>query len=163
MNKESVQFWIDGAPQWADRARATLILRRGAVPGIRMYDTKRAETWKRRVAFYAAKAMLKRERLEGALELTAIFHIVPNKRETREGCSYKRTKPDLSNYLKALEDGLEKTVFKNDSAIVRVVCEKVVATGKEGVDVLISIIEPIPTKSKRGKRGPGRGAQKPGP
>jgi Holliday junction resolvase RusA-like endonuclease len=59
---------------------------------------------------------------ENLLELSAIFYVpIPKswskkKKNIHEG-KYCKVRPDLSNYIKAIEDAMEGIFFKNDSQI----------------------------------------------
>lgn len=152
---QEVNFRIDGTPQPADRPRVGLSMGRGfGRPKIRVYDTDRAKIWKNRVAFFAAKAMVGVEPLRGALELEATFFVAPNQVEVDQHRIYKRNRPDVSNYLKALEDAIQGIVFTDDCAISRVIATKMLGPC-EGVQVRVTVIEsPKEKASGQTKRSP---------
>lgn len=57
------------------------------------------------------------------LKLEAIFYRL-KPRTTPKKVLYPVTRPDISNYLKTLEDALEKFAYQNDSQIVDLVAKK---------------------------------------
>lgn len=72
------------------------------------------------------------ERLEGPVELEAVFYISPPKSLSRKkfevlvgerGPVIKR--PDIDNYIKAIQDGLNETAYMDDSQVYSVMARKV--------------------------------------
>jgi Holliday junction resolvase RusA-like endonuclease len=81
------------------------------------------------------------EPLMGALGLEVLFVHPRLKSEPkkRSGRKYKSTKPDLSNLVKSLEDGLEGVAFKNDAQIVSLSAEKVYASLNEPAHIEVTL------------------------
>lgn len=115
----TVRFEIPGDPVAKARARATIIAGRA-----RMYTPAKTENYEARVALFAQQAMDGRTPIEGAVALSvhASFPIPaswPKKRQAaaREGRELHTKKPDLDNVLKAIKDGLNGIVWKDDSQV----------------------------------------------
>lgn len=101
-----VTFEVPGAPVPLDRARHTAA---GAV-----YNTARVKRAKATIGLHARAAMRGRHPLAGPVKLRATFwrHRKPD------------AAPDVSNYLKLLEDALNGIAFGDDAQIVTVVAAK---------------------------------------
>jgi len=82
------------------------------------------------------------EPLEGSIGLEVLFVHPRLKGEPkkRSGRKYKATKPDLSNLVKSLEDGLEGVAFKNDAQIVSLSAEKVYASLNESAHIEVTLL-----------------------
>lgn len=92
--------------------------------GIRLYDPQKVSVYKKQLGLMA-KDMYKAEPLVGPLELRIKFYRPIQKSISRkehkrraDGISRPVVKPDLSNYLKAFEDGLNGIIWKDDASIV---------------------------------------------
>ncbi|MBB1078947.1 RusA family crossover junction endodeoxyribonuclease [Limosilactobacillus sp. STM2_1] len=103
------------------RPRAT-VSRKGQ---IRVYDPLNPAIYKRRLSMTALKYMLGRKPLEGPLSVKMRFYrpvqksISKKLKQARiEGKERPIVKPDISNYVKSTEDGLNGIVWKDDSLIV---------------------------------------------
>lgn len=59
--------------------------------------------------------------LEGALKVEISFYIKPPKTVKRK---YPSVKPDVDNLAKSVLDGMEGVLFKNDSQIISLSCNK---------------------------------------
>lgn len=101
--------------------------------GIRLYDPKRVAIFKRQLGMLARQQMLDRglEPYDGPLEVCMEFYrpvqaSISQKELTRRlsGVHRPTVKPDLSNYIKALEDGLNGIIWIDDNRIVQIVAEK---------------------------------------
>lgn len=123
-----MRFEFDIEPVEQARPRAT---RMGK--GIRLYDPKKVTAFKRQLGMLARQQMLDRglEPYDGPLEVCMEFY-----RPVQESLSKKErarrlsgvhrpiVKPDLSNYIKALEDALNGIIWTDDNCIVSLVAEK---------------------------------------
>ena len=83
------------------------------------------------------------EPLSGALSLEVLFvyprlKSEPKRRPERK---YKITRPDLSNLVKSLEDGLEGVAFTDDAQISRTVSEKIHAALHEEAHIEVTLRE----------------------
>lgn len=101
--------------------------------GIRLYDPKKVTVFKRQLGMLAKQQMLDRglEPFDGPLEVCMEFHrpvqaSISKKERSRRlsGVHRPTVKPDLSNYIKALEDGLNGIIWVDDNRIVQIVAEK---------------------------------------
>jgi len=128
-----IHFTLDIDPKPKSRPRVT--------------KTGRAYTPKVTREFEQAIKTLSRvhisEPLEGAVSLKVLFvhprlKSDPKKRPERK---YKTTRPDLSNLVKSLEDGLEGVAFKDDAQIVRIEAEKIHAALHEEAHIEVTIQE----------------------
>lgn len=114
-----VIFTIPGEPVAKARARATMIAGRA-----RMYTPAKTERFEARVALFAQQAMAGRPPLEGAVALTvvALFPVSeswPKKRKAAalEGRELHTKKPDLDNIIKAVKDGMNGIVWRDDAQV----------------------------------------------
>ncbi|MDU5750015.1 MAG: RusA family crossover junction endodeoxyribonuclease [Limosilactobacillus fermentum] len=101
--------------------------------GIRLYDPKKVAVFKRQLGMLARQQMLDRglEPFDGPLEVCMEFYrpvqaSLSKKERARRlsGVHRPTVKPDLSNYIKALEDGLNGIIWVDDNRIVQIVAEK---------------------------------------
>ena len=123
-----MRFEFDIAPVEQARPRA---VRFGK--GVRMYDPKKVAVFKRQLGMLAKQQMLDRglEPYDGPLEVRMEFYrpvqasISKKERARRLSGVYRPTvKPDLSNYIKALEDGLNGIIWVDDNLIVSLQADK---------------------------------------
>lgn len=123
-----MKFEFDIEPVEQARPRAT---RMGK--GIRVYDPKKVAVFKRQLGMLAKQQMLDRglEPFDGPLEVRMEFYrpvqaSISRKERVRRlsGVHRPTVKPDLSNYIKALEDGLNGIIWIDDNCIVSLAAEK---------------------------------------
>lgn len=123
-----MRFEFDIAPVEQARPRAT---RMGK--GIRLYDPKKVNVFKKQLGLLAKQQMLDRglDPFDGPLEVCMEFYrpvqasISKTERARRlSGVHRPTVKPDLSNYIKALEDGLNGILWVDDNLIVSLQAEK---------------------------------------
>lgn len=123
-----VRFEFDIEPVEQARPRATRMRK-----GIRLYDPKKVTVFKRKLGMLAKQQMLDRglEPFDGPLEVCMGFYrpvqasLSRKERDRRlSGVHRPTVKPDLSNYIKALEDGLNGIIWIDDNRIVQIVAEK---------------------------------------
>lgn len=123
-----MRFEFDIEPVEQARPRAT---RMGK--GIRLYDPKKVTVFKRQLGMLARQQMLDRglDPFDGPLEVCMEFYrpvqaSLSKKERARRlsGVHRPTVKPDLSNYIKALEDGLNGIIWVDDNRIVQIVAEK---------------------------------------
>lgn len=122
-----MKFEFDIEPVEQARPRAT---RMGK--GIRLYDPKKVTVFKRKLGLLAKQQMLDRglDPFDGPLEVCMEFYrpvqkSISQKERARRlsGVHRPTVKPDLSNYIKALEDGLNGIIWIDDNRIVQIVAE----------------------------------------
>lgn len=123
-----MKFKFDIAPVEQARPRATRMGKE-----IRLYDPKKVAIFKRQLGMLARQQMLDRglEPFDGPLEVCMEFYrpvqasLSRKERARRLSGAHRPTvKPDLSNYIKALEDGLNGIIWVDDNRIVQIVAEK---------------------------------------
>ncbi len=133
-----LKFQIPGDPVAKGRARATV--RNGRVEH---YTPAKTSAYETVVGLFARKAMRGREVYTGALALKVVFRLeVPasysNKR--RAACldqiEFPAKKPDLDNLVKAVKDGCNGILWRDDSQVVALMAVKVYAVNA-GVDVTL--------------------------
>lgn len=126
--KKAVRFKFDIEPVEQARPRATRFGK-----GIRLYDPKKVTIFKRQLGMLARQQMLDRglDPFDGPLEVCMVFfrpvqESLSKKERSRRlsGVHRPTVKPDLSNYIKALEDGLNGILWVDDNLIVSLQAEK---------------------------------------
>ena len=133
-----VTFSVDGNPVGKQRAR---YVKRGNF--VSAYTPEKTRTYESLIKESAIKAMGSSEPLE--TPVTLYLHIrVP----IPKSCTKKRLeaiqngsekpikKPDASNILKSIEDGMNSVVYKDDSQIVNIHVTKVYSS-QAGVDICV--------------------------
>ncbi|WP_434438042.1 RusA family crossover junction endodeoxyribonuclease [Limosilactobacillus fermentum] len=100
---------------------------------MRIYDPKKVTVFKRKLGILAKQQMLDHglDPFDGPLEVCMEFYrpvqasLSRKERARRLSGDHRPTvKPDLSNYIKALEDGLNGIIWIDDNRIVQIVAEK---------------------------------------
>ncbi len=123
-----MRFEFDIEPVEQARPRATRFGK-----GIRLYDPKKVAVFKRKLGMLAKQQMLDRglEPFDGPLEVCMEFYrpvqaSVSKKERARRlsGAHRPIVKPDLSNYIKALEDGLNGIIWTDDNLIISLEAKK---------------------------------------
>lgn len=123
-----MEFKFDIAPVEQARPRATLFGK-----SIRLYDPKKVKVYKQQLGYLARQAMQERglEPFDGPLEVYMEFHrpvqasISKRERSRRlSGVHRPTVKPDLSNYIKALEDALNGILWVDDNLIISLEAKK---------------------------------------
>ena len=112
-----IQLTIPGEPVPQARPRLT---KRGTA-----FTPKKSSQYKERVRLFASAQMIGKTPLEGPLCLSVrVYRSVPKSRskkwrtEAKTGKERPSQKPDLDNYIKAVQDGLNGIVWQDDSQIV---------------------------------------------
>lgn len=120
-----IKLAFDIEPVQQARPRATHFGR-----SIRLYDPPKVSTFKKQLAMMA-RFQYKGQPLTGPLKVTARFYRPIQKSESKkrhrlkaQGIIRPTKKPDLSNYLKAFEDGLNGILWADDALIVSEVIDK---------------------------------------
>ena len=98
--------------------------------GIRMYDPKKVKDYKKYVAS-VAKQEWKQEPLESALTVSIdVYRDIQksgskkNKQMKEDKIILPTNKPDITNYVKGIEDALNGIVYADDSQIVELIARK---------------------------------------
>lgn len=138
-----IAFSMTGDPRGKGTARAAV---RGRFATV--YSDPKTRKYERSVASVAISIMAGRNPLEGPLSLSVRFRLaIPKSISKRERAAMlageiaPTKKPDLSNLLKAIEDGMNGIVFIDDAQIVRGFQTKIYAE-KPGVDVRVEAFAP---------------------
>ena len=123
-----MRFEFDIEPVEQARPRATRFGK-----GIRLYDPKKVTVFKRQLGMLAKQQMLDRglEPYDGPLEVCMVFYrpvqaSLSGKERARwlSGVHRPTVKPDLSNYIKALEDALNGILWVDDNLIISLEAKK---------------------------------------
>lgn len=123
-----MRFEFDIEPVEQARPRATRFGK-----GIRLYDPEKVTIFKRQLGMLAKQQMLDRglDPFDGPLEVHMKFYrpvqeSISKKERARRlsGVHRPTVKPDLSNYIKALEDGLNGIIWIDDNLIVSLQADK---------------------------------------
>lgn len=110
-------------------------------------NSKRAFTAKETIQFERSVRTLAMshisEPLKGAVRLKALFVYPHLKKDEniRPKRKYKETRPDLSNVIKSLEDGLESVAFNDDAQIVSLSAEKIYGALGESPHIEVTLEE----------------------
>lgn len=116
-----IEFIVYGTPVAQGRPRAGKSFSGTTV----LYDPGKSRDFKRYVAMIASQ--VKPDKLiEDAVSITVkVFRPIPSKYMTKpklaqieKGTLLPTSKPDLSNYIKGVEDAIEGIILKNDSQVV---------------------------------------------
>ena len=123
-----MRFEFDIEPVEQARPRAT---RMGK--GIRLYDPKKVNVFKKRLGLLAKQQMLDRrlDLFDGPLEVCMEFYrpvqasLSRKERDRRlSGVHRPTVKPDLDNYIKSTSDALNGIIWEDDNLIVSLQAEK---------------------------------------
>lgn len=123
-----MRFEFDIEPVEQARPRATRFGK-----GIRLYDPEKVTVFKRQLGMLAKQQMLDRglDPFDGPLEVCMEFYrpvqtsLSQKERARRLSGAHRPTvKPDLSNYIKALEDALNGILWVDDNLIVSLQADK---------------------------------------
>lgn len=114
-----ISFTVPGTPQGKGRARAARV-----GTGVRMFTPAKTIAYESMIAFAGSEAMQARQLIEGPVyvTVTATFDIPKSwskkkRAEAQSGLMWHTGKPDGDNVLKALGDGLNGVVWKDDSQV----------------------------------------------
>lgn len=136
-------FSLSGLPRGQGRPRTTA--RRGFAS---VYKDPKSRRYEASVTAVARAVMGDQSPMQGPLSLSLRFRLpIPASASKKlraamaAGEIAPTTKPDLSNLQKAIEDGMNKVVFLDDSQIVRAFTTKVYAL-IPGVDVRVEAFQP---------------------
>lgn len=119
-----IRIVIPGQPIQQERPRSRIVKPKGKSPFVSVYDSKRSKDNKAFIASCAVQVKPK-EPLDCDLEVEIIFY-----RELLKSFSKKKieqalagqlrpnTKPDIDNYVKAVFDGINGIIWKDDARVV---------------------------------------------
>lgn len=83
---------------------------------IRLYDPANCKDWKRTVLAQVLPAKPSAP-VEGPLAMDLVFEL-PRPKSAPKRVQHPTTRPDLSNFIKTIEDALTGVVYRDDSQIV---------------------------------------------
>jgi Holliday junction resolvase RusA-like endonuclease len=133
-----VTFTVDGTPVGKQRARYA---RRGN--HVMAYTPEKTRTYESLIKEKAIEAMGSSEPLETPVTLYLYIRVPMPKSYSKKrieaclnGSEQPIRKPDSSNILKSVEDGMNSVVYKDDSQIVNIHVTKVYSS-QAGVDVCV--------------------------
>ena len=137
-----VRFSVPGEVRGKGRPRTTTISGHA-----RMYTDARTASYENRVAVFAREALGSCRPFAAPVSLHLMARFVPPRSASKKmraamlaGDVVPGKKPDLSNILKACEDGMNGIVYTDDALIVRIVADKRYAE-TAGVDVIVKAVE----------------------
>jgi Holliday junction resolvase RusA-like endonuclease len=105
----SVSFTVEGVP----RAKDYKIVKN------KLYKSCECATFEWHVGLCAKVAMAGRPKLEGAIGLTLYIFIYSSKPLESRKSLYCTNKPDCTNVLKSVEDGMKNICFKDDQWVAQ--------------------------------------------
>jgi len=133
-----VSFKVDGNPVGKQRARYA---KRGSY--VTAYTPEKTRTYETLIKESAKQAMGSSEPLETPVTLYLYIRVpIPKSHSKKKveaclnGLDQPIKKPDASNILKSVEDGMNGIVYKDDSQIINLHVTKVYST-LAGVDVCV--------------------------
>jgi Holliday junction resolvase RusA-like endonuclease len=131
-------FTVPGDPRGKGRPRATI---RGGHAGL--YTDAKTVTYENLVKVAAHSAMAGRPPLNEPVSMRVSVRMVPAESHSAKkraamlaGELFPTKLPDLDNVVKAVLDGCNKVVFRDDALVVRLTAQKTYAA-TAGVDVTI--------------------------
>lgn len=118
-------------PPFAQPRPRARILKQGSFTRVCMYDPPEADKWKTEFGSKVFRKLDKYFPIEGPVVLSVVvYKQIPAgysktlKYLCENGDIRPEKRPDVDNYLKAVEDALNDIVWKDDSQIIRATCEK---------------------------------------
>ena len=139
---KTVSFFIPGEPVAQGRPRMSSINGHA-----RMYDAPKSAQYKNMVSMIASQKIANHELFDKAVAVILTVHkSIPQswskKKQTQalSGEIHPTSKPDLDNYIKAVLDGMNGIVFKDDSLVTNVTAGKIYSP-TPGVSVVAYEIE----------------------
>lgn len=134
---ESIKFTLDLLPQAKQRARSSF--------GGNHYTPQKTKAFEAAVATYARieKNLQGFDTLENvpiSLEIICHLPIPASKIKKLKEKYWHYIKPDCSNLAKAIEDGMNGIIYKDDSQIARLVVEKRYSA-EPRIDVFVAVLK----------------------
>lgn len=144
--KERAIFFIVGIPVPKGRPRATA---RGAYTIL--YTPKATKDYEEHVAKIASKHIPKTGMIMGPITISLTFYMKAPKKYAKKMGTPHVTRPDVDNLAKAILDGLEGILYKNDAQVTTLYAHKCYGD-KPRVGVSVSeLVELIGEKNKNEK------------
>lgn len=147
-----IEFTIDGEVQAQGRPRAG----KSKYGKTIMYDPANSRNYKQYVKLVASQHKPEKP-YEGEIELfVTVYKQIPKSMPkwrqelARAGKLRPVTKPDCTNYVKGIEDGLTGIIWKDDNQITKLTVEKLYSDSPRAE---IKVIErPLPVRAKKDTR-----------
>lgn len=152
-----ISFFIPGEPVAQGRSRMTtgkktkivngkkVVIKQAGKP--RMYDAPKSAAYKNMVSMVASQKMADHKLFEKAVAMIITVHkSIPQswskkkQAQATEGTIRPTVKPDIDNYTKAIFDGCNGILFKDDSQVTNVTASKIYSP-TPGVSVVAFEIE----------------------
>lgn len=140
---EPLLFTVPGDARGKGRPRATTFAGRA-----RMYTDDKTASYENLVKLAASLAMRGRLPFAVPVSMQVLVRIAPPKSASKKaraamlaGLIHPAKKPDLTNIIKAIEDGANTVAYTDDALIVRLTSSKVYAD-EPGVDVRVEALTP---------------------
>ncbi len=138
----TISFFIPGEPVAQGRHRLTTVNGHA-----RMHDAPKSAQYKNLVSMVASQKMADHDLFEKAVAMVITVHkSIPQswskKKQAKatEGTIRPTVKPDIDNYIKAIFDGCNGILFKDDSQVTNVTAGKIYSP-TPGVSVVAYEIE----------------------
>lgn len=119
-----IKLMIPGQPRQQSRPRSRIVTPKGKKPFISVYDDKPDRLNKAFIAS-CAKQVKPPKLLDGYLEVEIVFYREllksfsdKKKKMALAGIIRPNTKPDIDNYVKAVFDGINGIIWKDDARVV---------------------------------------------
>lgn len=139
MTGDSICIEIPGPPRGQGRPKATI---RGSHAGV--YTDAKTAAYQNLIALESKRVMGKRPPMAGPITLTLFARFplpasISKKERQRRMDEGPTKKPDLSNILKAAEDGMNGIVFRDDAQITKTIAVKMYSD-TPGLEIWVSDI-----------------------
>lgn len=119
-----IKIVIPGQPFQQERPRSKIVTPKGKAPFVSVYDSKKSKANKALIASYAQQVK-PTVPLDCDLEVEIIFYkqvlksfSKKQKEQALSGMLRPSTKPDIDNYVKAVFDGINGIIWKDDARVV---------------------------------------------
>lgn len=145
---QMIRFRLEGTAAPKERARHRIVTPKGRKPFISVYTPKETVEYEKRVAAVAGQAWGRPEPSMRPIELqVTVVVAIPDgwpkwKREAATRGEIAPTGvPDLDNIVKAIQDGMNKVVYRDDGQIVSTDAVKMYATDGGAGHVEVAVRE----------------------
>lgn len=144
-----VSFYIPGTPVGLGRQRTKPMFKKGGgFSHVQNYKPAKSASYENLVKMAASSAMMGRPPIAGPVRMTLVIDVIRPKSHYRSGKNahllkddaplHVTTKPDCSNILKGIEDGMNGIVYLDDKQIFDPhVTKRYSADGTAGVNVWV--------------------------
>ncbi len=102
-------------PVAQERPRSRVVVMKDRKPFVVVYDPKKSKDYKKALIEIITTQLLPENIIDEPIVMSCRIYIKRPKTVKRE---HPEVKPDLSNYIKGIEDAMNKLVYTDDSKIV---------------------------------------------